>query len=175
MKVEPPHKRLLPTWSCLLVSRRTISGMYTSTDEADNVSSFLPQDKVAEFAKMAPVTVLKETMRAAGDPRLTRWHETLKDKGAKLQVIEDVSLAVCSSTATDYVQVQEKDVAKRDELQKQVDRMEPDVRNLREREDQQMRVSITSANLRFKTKSLAARSAQAARRCRGKKGASGQI
>ncbi|ORX40221.1 putative nucleus protein [Kockovaella imperatae] len=95
--------------------------------QANNLCSFLPQDKVAEFAKMAPVTVLKETMRAAGDPRLTKWHETLKDKGATLQSIEDV---------------QDRDVAKRDELQKQVDRMEPDVRNLRERADQQQRLEV---------------------------------
>jgi len=55
-------------------------------------SSFLPQDKVAEFAKMVPVIVLKETMRAAGDPRLTRWHETLVEKGGKAKDIEGVRL-----------------------------------------------------------------------------------
>jgi len=60
-------------------------------------SSFLPQDKVAEFAKMAPVTVLKETMRAAGDPRLSRWHEELCEKGDKVKVLSGVSDASKSS------------------------------------------------------------------------------
>lgn len=41
---------------------------------------------------MAPVTVLKETMRAAGDPRLTKWHEKLVDKGKRLKELEIVSL-----------------------------------------------------------------------------------
>lgn len=54
-------------------------------------SSFLPQDKVAEFAKMAPVTVLRETMRAAGDPRLSRWHVELCEKGANVKVLSEVS------------------------------------------------------------------------------------
>ncbi len=57
----------------------------------DSISSFLPQDKVAEFAKMLPVTVLKETMRAAGDPRLTKWHESLVEKGGKAKELEAVS------------------------------------------------------------------------------------
>ena len=55
------------------------------------ISSFLPQDKVAEFAKMAPITVLKETMRAAGDPRLSKWHESLIEKGLKLRKFSAVS------------------------------------------------------------------------------------
>lgn len=60
-------------------------------------SSFLPQDKVAEFAKMAPVTVLKETMRAAGDPRLTKWHEKLIDKGKRMKELEIVCLFRCGT------------------------------------------------------------------------------
>ena len=42
---------------------------------------------------MAPITVLKETMRAAGDPRLTRWHEALVEKGAHAKELAAVSLA----------------------------------------------------------------------------------
>lgn len=54
------------------------------------ISSFLPQDKVAEFAHMDAVVVLKETMRAAGDPRLTQWHEALVTKGNKGKELESV-------------------------------------------------------------------------------------
>lgn len=54
-------------------------------------SSFLPQDKVAEFAKMSPDIVLRETMRAAGDPRLSKWHEFLCEKGAERRSLETAS------------------------------------------------------------------------------------
>jgi hypothetical protein len=60
-------------------------------------SSFLPQDKVAEFAKMAPVTVLQETMRAAGDPRLSRWHQELCEKGDQVKVLSSVSASAGST------------------------------------------------------------------------------
>lgn len=60
--------------------------MIHSTDS----SSFLPQDKVSDFAKMNPVTVLKETMRAAGDPRLSQWHEELVECGGEVKDIETV-------------------------------------------------------------------------------------
>ncbi len=55
-------------------------------------SSFLPQDKVADFAKMNPVTVLKETMRAAGDPNLSQWHEDLVANGKAAREVETVGL-----------------------------------------------------------------------------------
>ena len=66
--------------------------------KTDPNSSFLAQDKVADFAKMAPVKVLEETIKAAGDPRLSKWHETLIEKGNKAREIEAVSaygVAVC--------------------------------------------------------------------------------
>lgn len=46
---------------------------------------------------MAPVTVLKETMRAAGDPRLTKWHEKLIDKGKRMKELEIVRLSRCGT------------------------------------------------------------------------------
>lgn len=41
---------------------------------------------------MQPEVVLKETMRAAGDPRLTEWHEKLVQKGVQLKEVEQVSV-----------------------------------------------------------------------------------
>lgn len=60
----------------------------------DSSSSFLPQDKVSAFAMMEPPVVLRETMRAAGDHRLSKWHEKLVELGAKALEVE----AVCMST-----------------------------------------------------------------------------
>jgi hypothetical protein len=56
---------------------------------------------VAEFAKMAPITVLKETMRAAGDPRLSKWHEALIEKGLKLRKLSAVSSHASKVTRED--------------------------------------------------------------------------
>jgi len=91
---------------------------------------------------MAPDTVLKETIRTAGDPRLTRWHETLVEKGAKAKELEAVGLPV-THTSPAYLlrQSLEKDVERRDLLRSQVDRLEPQVRNFRARQDQEIEVT----------------------------------
>ncbi|KAI5302870.1 Structural maintenance of chromosomes protein 5 [Ascosphaera pollenicola] len=45
--------------------------------QIDNLCQFLPQDKVAEFAAMTPVELLKSTQRAAAPPQMLQWHEEL--------------------------------------------------------------------------------------------------
>lgn len=51
----------------------------------DPSSSFLPQDKVSEFAAMSSQQLLRETQRAAGDANLTSWHDTLISAGKELK------------------------------------------------------------------------------------------
>ncbi|KAF8520766.1 hypothetical protein BU17DRAFT_88654 [Hysterangium stoloniferum] len=53
--------------------------------QVGNLCSFLPQDRVSEFAQMTPQQLLKETQRTAGDANLTAWHNTLIEKGADLK------------------------------------------------------------------------------------------
>ncbi|TFK43988.1 P-loop containing nucleoside triphosphate hydrolase protein [Crucibulum laeve] len=53
--------------------------------QVGNLCSFLPQDKVSEFAAMSPQQLLRETQRAAGDQRLTEWHDTLISSGKDLR------------------------------------------------------------------------------------------
>ena len=55
-------------------------------------SSFLPQDKVSEFAQMSSQQLLKETQRAAGDENLSAWHQTLMDSGKELKGLQDVGV-----------------------------------------------------------------------------------
>ncbi|KAF5388335.1 hypothetical protein D9615_000804 [Tricholomella constricta] len=55
--------------------------------QVGNLCSFLPQDKVSEFAQMSPQDLLKETQRAAGDERLSAWHETLIHDGKDLKTL----------------------------------------------------------------------------------------
>jgi len=54
-------------------------------------SSFLPQDKVSEFAAMSPQQLLRETQRAAGDANLSNWHDTLISAGKDLRQMLQVS------------------------------------------------------------------------------------
>ncbi|KAF9554516.1 P-loop containing nucleoside triphosphate hydrolase protein [Agrocybe pediades] len=56
--------------------------------QVGNLCSFLPQDRVSEFAAMSPYDLLKETQRAAGDENLTRWHKTLISAGSDLRLIQ---------------------------------------------------------------------------------------
>ncbi|TDL30065.1 P-loop containing nucleoside triphosphate hydrolase protein [Rickenella mellea] len=53
--------------------------------QCTNLCTFLPQDKVAEFAQMTPQQLLAQTQLAAGDQNLTTWHETLKKAGVELK------------------------------------------------------------------------------------------
>ncbi|KAL1748730.1 hypothetical protein HDZ31DRAFT_28723 [Schizophyllum fasciatum] len=57
--------------------------------QVGNLCSFLPQDKVSEFAAMSPQQLLRETQRAAGDKNLTKWHGVLIDHGKSLRGVQD--------------------------------------------------------------------------------------
>jgi len=48
-----------------------------------NLCCFLPQDKVADFAKMNPTELLRETQKAAGPEGMTAWHDKLVQLGAE--------------------------------------------------------------------------------------------
>ncbi|KAI0264300.1 P-loop containing nucleoside triphosphate hydrolase protein [Russula aff. rugulosa BPL654] len=58
--------------------------------QVGNLCSFLPQDKVSEFAHMSPQQLLRETQRAAGDPRLINWHDTLITVGKEMAQLGEV-------------------------------------------------------------------------------------
>ncbi|KAL4076371.1 hypothetical protein J3A83DRAFT_2194372 [Scleroderma citrinum] len=58
--------------------------------QVGNLCSFLPQDKVSEFAQMSPQQLLRETQRAAGDINLTSWHDTLIKSGKELMEIQEL-------------------------------------------------------------------------------------
>ena len=53
-------------------------------------STFLPQDRVAEFARMTPQQLLRETQRCAGNENLTSWHDTLIQSGKDLKTLQAV-------------------------------------------------------------------------------------
>lgn len=55
----------------------------------DNLCCFLPQDKVAEFARMDPPRLLVETELAAGESNLNTWHAALTELGAEFREIKE--------------------------------------------------------------------------------------
>ena len=66
------------------------------------LSSFLPQDKVSEFAAMSPQQLLRETQRAAGDENLTNWHDTLITAGKELKQMSQVHIRRLTHSSGTY-------------------------------------------------------------------------
>lgn len=56
--------------------------------QVNNLTQFLPQDRVCEFAKLTPVQLLEETEKAVGDPQLPIHHRALVEKSRELKTIE---------------------------------------------------------------------------------------
>lgn len=61
-------------------------------------STFLPQDKVASFASMTRFQLLQETQRAAGNPNLSSWHETLMEAGKEMKGMVEVHKTYSAKT-----------------------------------------------------------------------------
>ncbi|KAK7835531.1 structural maintenance of chromosomes protein 5 [Quercus suber] len=56
--------------------------------QVNNLTQFLPQDRVCEFAKLTPVQLLEETEKAVGDPQLPIQHRALIEKSRELKNIQ---------------------------------------------------------------------------------------
>ena len=86
---------------------------------------------MAEFARMTPQNLLRETQRAAGNENLTTWHETLIRSGQELKELEVVcgylSLSSASHASQRITGDKEKLVTLKDRnatLEKEVKRFE---------------------------------------------------
>ncbi|KAG8829555.1 Structural maintenance of chromosomes protein 5, partial [Serendipita sp. 399] len=65
--------------------------------QVSNLCSFLPQDRVNEFAKLKPEELLAETQKVAGHADLKKWHDLLKDLGKSFADVKE-SLAADQQT-----------------------------------------------------------------------------
>lgn len=74
---------------------------------------------------MSPPLTLKETMRAAGDPRLTEWHQKLVVKGDEKKKLEEKLVT---------------DISRRDQVQAQMDKLAPDVVQFENRQEMEKEV-----------------------------------
>lgn len=88
--------------------------------QVGNLCSFLPQDKVSEFAAMSPQQLLKETQRAAGDRNLSDWHQTLIEEGKELRAIQELLKS---------------DLAQLQQWRDKNERVEKEVQRVREKEE----------------------------------------
>ncbi|GAB2216841.1 hypothetical protein Droror1_Dr00024621 [Drosera rotundifolia] len=52
--------------------------------QVNNLTQFLPQDRVCEFAKLTPIQLLRETEKAVGDPQLPIQHDALVEKSREI-------------------------------------------------------------------------------------------
>jgi SOS response regulatory protein OraA/RecX len=76
---------------------------------------------------MSPSLTLKETMRAAGDPRLTDWHQKLVSKGIEKKALDEKLNT---------------DIARRDQVKMQMDKIQPDVEQFETRQEKEKEVSL---------------------------------
>ena len=53
-----------------------------------NLTQFLPQDRVCEFAKLSPIELLEVTEKAVGDQELLGKHKALIEKSRELKRLE---------------------------------------------------------------------------------------
>lgn len=96
--------------------------------QINNLTQFLPQDKVCEFAKLTPVDLLWATENAVGDPQLPMQHDALIEKSgqlARLQRAVDTNKGVLNQLKAQHAE-QERDVERvrqREELLTQVELM----------------------------------------------------
>ncbi|RWR76688.1 structural maintenance of chromosomes protein 5 isoform X1 [Cinnamomum micranthum f. kanehirae] len=56
--------------------------------QVNNLTQFLPQDRVCEFAKLTPIQLLEETEKAVGNAELPVQHSALIDKSRELKKLE---------------------------------------------------------------------------------------
>ncbi|KAJ3071469.1 Structural maintenance of chromosomes protein 5 [Podochytrium sp. JEL0797] len=104
--------------------------------QVDNLCQFLPQDKVSEFANMTPEKLLKETERAVGDSSLLISHETLIEKGKKVQELEK-TFAIDTTTLATLLQ-------KQSTLHEQVERLREREKHLHEAKLLQMAIPLAA-------------------------------
>lgn len=102
--------------------------------QIDNLCQFLPQDKVASFARMKPVEMLAATLRTIGDGSLGELHSTLIDLQTKFD-----SESTTRKTDEDHL----KGLKARQEI------LERDVARFKERESMQKEIYIREKRLPF--------------------------
>ncbi|GLJ07233.1 hypothetical protein SUGI_0062420 [Cryptomeria japonica] len=72
----------------IVPKRDVLDTVHKFNIQVGNLTQFLPQDRVCEFAKLSPVQLLEETEKAVGDQELSVQHRALIDKSCSLKRLE---------------------------------------------------------------------------------------
>ncbi|KAH9312049.1 hypothetical protein KI387_027084, partial [Taxus chinensis] len=108
--------------------RDVVDTVHKFNIQVGNLTQFLPQDRVCEFAKLNPVQLLEETEKAVGDQELSGQHRALTEKSWSLKRLE-ITVKQNEETLTQLKAQnaeQEKDVERvrqREQLLQKVDSM----------------------------------------------------
>jgi len=86
--------------------------------QIDNLCQFLPQDRVADFAKLSSIEKLEETQKAAARPEVAQWHNELKKLGAE----RSKHLADQEQSKTHLEQLQKRQDAQRADVERMTER-----------------------------------------------------
>ncbi|KAG0471710.1 hypothetical protein HPP92_016256 [Vanilla planifolia] len=100
--------------------------------QVNNLTQFLPQDRLFEFAKLTPVQLLQETVKAVGNPQLQVQHYSLVEKRGELKDLE-VSIAKNQETMNQLKALnvqQEKDVERVETMEKKLPWLKYDMKKV---------------------------------------------
>ncbi|KAL7409239.1 hypothetical protein BDY24DRAFT_356208 [Mrakia frigida] len=108
------------------VTAKTIREKVTALNiQIGNLCSFMPQERVAQFAEMSPQELLRQTQKAAGPAQMTEWHEKLieltkegKEVGKALET--KTTEVERRRAANERLQAEVKDAEERKELASQI-------------------------------------------------------
>ncbi|KAF0896682.1 hypothetical protein E2562_027027, partial [Oryza meyeriana var. granulata] len=79
---------LLLTFRATVPRKGVIDLIKNFNIQVNNLTQFLPQDRICEFAKLTPIQLLKETEKAVGDPEFPVQHRQLIDRSMELKNLE---------------------------------------------------------------------------------------
>lgn len=83
------HNKSEWTLNGVIVPKRDVVDIIQKFNiQVNNLTQFLPQDRVCEFAKLTPIQLLEETEKAVGNPELSVQHRTLIDKSREWKRLE---------------------------------------------------------------------------------------
>ncbi|KAI0036757.1 hypothetical protein K488DRAFT_40522 [Vararia minispora EC-137] len=111
--------------------------------QVGNLCSFLPQDRVSEFAQMTPQQLLRETQRAAGDEHLTAWHDTLISAGKEKKETIEIRIRFL------FLQHLDADRKQLETLRERNDNLEREVQRFRERKEIEKRIAVLEVLVPF--------------------------
>ncbi|KAI8074862.1 hypothetical protein BC940DRAFT_362946 [Gongronella butleri] len=100
--------------------------------QVDNLCQFLPQDRVAEFARLTPPQLLMRTQTAVGEKNMLKWHNALIDMRKDQKALQ-------SSFSSD--------VEFRQKLEHRLKELEGDVSRIRDRQTLARRIKLLKAKL----------------------------